>query len=173
MKILDSQLIHKALQELDSISPRPFRLIVGGGGALVGAYRFPLATEDIDALALDIEPSELNPLIEIIRKKLSLSADWLNPYFSSFMHVLPSDYHQRLKTFFQGKHVTALALGPEDLLIMKCFAGRDKDIPHARALLREKQINTKFVEDHLFLLNDQKLRGAQKAIEFLEGVVEL
>jgi hypothetical protein len=49
---------------------------------------------------------------------------------------------------FLGKNIKAQALGKEDLLIMKCFAGRQKDIPHARALVKSGA-DIQLVEEHI------------------------
>jgi hypothetical protein len=170
-KTLSAERILRALKELDRISEKPFSLIVGGGAALVAAYKFPLATEDIDAQSIDIEMSHLAPLIDRVAKSLQLSHDWLNPYFSTFMHVLPPDYRLRLVTFYTGEKLKVSALGPEDLFVMKCFAGRDKDIPHARALMKVKGFQLSKAEDHLFYLQEKNIPGSQKAVQFFESLM--
>ena len=169
---LGSEKIQQALGELDAICSTKFKLIVGGGGALVSAYKFPLMTEDLDAVAVGIEILELGPLVEQVAKKLNLQPDWLNPYFASFMHVLPPDYSNRLRLIFTGNNIQAHALGPEDLFVMKCFAGRDKDIPHARALLKQKNFDLNLVADHLFALKEKRIPGSIQALEFYEELVE-
>lgn len=66
---------------------------------------------------------------------------------------------------------SALALGLEDLLIMKCFAGREKDIPHARALLK-KGLDTKLVSKHLHHCTEASLPKANEALDFFYDVCE-
>jgi hypothetical protein len=169
---LGNEKIQAALEALDEACTVNFKLIIGGGGALVSAYKFPLMTEDLDAVPVGIEILDLDPLIKAVARKLDLPLDWMNPYFSSFMHVLPKDYSLRLRSIFKGTRIEALALGPEDLLIMKCFAGRDKDIPHARALLKQPRIDLKIVEDRIFELKNKNIPGASKALDFFEEQTE-
>lgn len=168
-KSLTAEIMRTGLTELDLIVPKNLTLIVGGGGAMVLGYAFPLSTMDIDAVPKGMEIGELDPLIKQVAEKLSISKDWLNPYFSTFSHVLPHDYNDRLIEVFNGKKIKALALGKEDLLIMKCFAGRQKDVPHARALV-QKKADTDFVEKHIQQLMKKRIPGAEKALEFLHEI---
>lgn len=106
-----------------------------------------------------------------VARDLSLPGDWLNPHFETFLFTLPADYESRLKTVFTGEHLVVNALGPEDLLILKCFAGRDKDIPHARALVK-KGANLNFVEKHIHHLMDKSILGAGAARDFLDDLLD-
>ena len=63
------------------------------------------------------------------------------------------------------------ALGKEEMLIMKCFAHRAKDIPHARALIRRKA-NLDLVEKQLQELLSKKIPGAQQAIDFSQEILD-
>jgi hypothetical protein len=63
------------------------------------------------------------------------------------------------------------ALSKEDLLIMKCFAGRLKDQPHVKALI-QAGANKKFAEDHIETLKAKGISGAQKALDFLDEVLD-
>ncbi len=162
----------KSLQKLDQKLPCPCLLIIGGGGALVLSNDFPLATYDIDALPKGISIDELNIFVLQVARELNLPNDWLNPYFASFTHVLPLDFETRLKTVFEGSKLTAQALGKEDLLIMKCFAHRQKDIPHARALVK-KGATLAIVDKQMAFLKKNKAHGVEQAVEFLDMILEL
>ena len=83
--------------------------------------------------------------------------------------MLPPDYGERLISVFQGKNAKALALGKEDLLVMKCFAGRQKDVPHARVLVKNKA-DTAFVEKHIRSLMKKRIPGSDQALEFLHEI---
>lgn len=107
------------------------------------------------------------PFVKSVAKELNIEPDWLNPYFSTFSMTLPVDYQSRLIQVFQGQSLTVAALGKEEMLIMKCFAHRAKDIPHARALLKGK-LNIQLVEDRLNELLEKKIPGTQQAIDFLQ-----
>jgi hypothetical protein len=37
-----------------------------------------------------------------VAHELDIPADWLNPYFATFTHVLPMDFEARLTTVFEG-----------------------------------------------------------------------
>lgn len=160
-KLLDKRLKSKA------------NLLLGGGGAMVLAYQFPLATQDLDAefYKSSIKTKDIRDEILAVATELSLPGDWLNPHFETFLFTLPADYESRLKTVFEGDYLVVNALGPEDLLILKCFAGRDKDIPHARALIK-KGANIDFVEKHINYLIDKSIPGANAARDFLDELLD-
>lgn len=155
---------------LDQEIDKPLTLILGGGGCMILAHQYPLATLDVDALPLQWDFESLDPLVKKIAKKLDLPGDWLNPYFSSFTHVLPEDYHTRLIRVFAGKCLRVEGLGKEDMLLMKCFAHRPKDVGHARALLRAGA-DAKLVEGIIERLQKKKLPQAQEALDFLDELL--
>lgn len=162
----------QALRALDRHLPRATTLIVGGGGAMLLAYDFPLTTTDIDAVPRGLSSAELKPYIELVARELDLSGDWLNPWFSSFTHVLAADFETRLVSVFQGVHLSVQALGREDLLLMKCFAHRQKDIAHARALVRGGA-KTDLVYDRIDELDAKRIPGASAARDFLDKICDL
>jgi len=169
---LNAQIMLKALESLDSLLPKSVSLLIGGGGAMVLAYQFPLVTADIDAIAKGMDQEELAPMIWQVSQKLNLPVDWLNPWFSSFTLTLPADFRSRVQTVYQGRLLKVEALGKEDLLVMKCFAHRSKDIPHARALVRQGA-NTEFVMDHIESLRPKKLPHTQEALDFLDEILDM
>lgn len=168
---LTKQIMLNALAALDGALPGPLTLIMGGGGAMILAHQYPLATTDIDAIPKGMTIGELDPYVKKIAADLNLPPDWLNPYFASFSYTLPSDYQARLVLVYQGNALTVEALGAEDMLILKCFAHRAKDVGHARQLLRNK-IKIEIVEDQIHALLEQGVRGSQEALDFLEELVE-
>jgi hypothetical protein len=168
---LDAKGMKRALELLDAELASNARLIVGGGAAMVLAYQHPLATQDIDAFAAKggLRIADLDAAAKKVAKKLDIEPDWLNSHFDTFTGVLPADYATRLRRVFTGKHLTADALGPEDLLVMKCFAGRDKDLPHARKLLRVAT-DLAIVDRQLALLVERRYPGAEKAADFFDDL---
>ena len=161
----------RALRVLDSVSFKSFELIIAGGSAMVCSYEYPLTTNDVDAVIRKADISEVDTYIKKTAKKLSLPPDWLNIWVSSFTHYLPLDYETRLNTLFVGKKVTAKTFGKEDILILKCFAGRSKDIGHVRALIKQKT-NIKMVENHINSLIKQNIPTAQSALDFLDDILD-
>lgn len=165
--------MHAGLVALDGKIKSPAKLLLGGGGAMVLAYDFPLVTHDLDAVFYKsgISLTDVAKEIVDIAKELQLPPDWINPYFDSFLYTLPKDYESRLKLVYQGKNLTVSALGLEDMLVLKCFAGREKDIPHARALIK-KGANTDFVSNHITLMAEQQIPKSKEAKEFLFDLLD-
>ncbi len=169
--------MEKALQNLDEKlvigNQKGVKLLIGGGAAFSIAYQVPIQTADIDGGAFKsaITPAELDQCVKATAKDLKISPDWLNPYFETFLGCLPPDYGDRLALVYQGKVLEVFALGVIDLLIMKCFAGREKDVPHAKILIR-KGADVDFVEKHLRSLEEKGIKGAKKALDFLIEVEE-
>jgi hypothetical protein len=172
---LTKELMQSALQKLDQKLAHAKRakvsLIMGGGGAMILAHGFPKGTTDIDAIPRGLNPEELSEFIKEIASELALDPDWLNPHFSTYSHTLPGDYGQRLLTVYNGKNLKVEALGKEEMLIMKCFAHRTKDIPHARALLKAN-VDLPLVEARFAELKKKKIPGTDAAIDFLQNLLD-
>ncbi len=168
---LTLEVLDRAFRALDGILQTPVTLVVGGGTALMMAYGIPVRTTDVDAYPSGMSLEELDPYVKRVARTMRLAGDWLNPHFSTFAHVLPNDYGSRLRDVFVGKRLRARALGPEDLLIMKCFAGRAKDVNHARALLKQKP-DLALVERRIEELIEKRIPGATEAADFFDEIRE-
>lgn len=160
-----------AFIKLDSKLQKSVSLIMGGGGAMIFAHGFPLATTDVDAIPKGIESTELDEIARDIAREMNLPSDWLNSYFSTFSYVVLPDFESHLIEVFSGTYLTVKCLSKEDMLIMKCFAHRPKDIAHARALLK-KNVNLSKVENHIEFLKSKKISEAQKALDFLDEILD-
>jgi len=171
METLTEEKMREALRALDALLNVNVGLIIGGGGAMLLAHHFPLATADIDAVPRGLSSDELAPFIEKVARELKLPLDWLNPWYSNFTYVLPPDFSERLVSVFSGRFLTAQALGKEDLLLMKCFAHRPKDIAHARALVRAGA-DADMVFQRIEELQKRKIPEAKPAQEFLEDILD-
>lgn len=163
--------ILKAFESLDEKMSGPTRIIVGGGAALMISYGIPISTADVDGVPDKGSPdmAEFKKEVREVGEKLGIPKDWLNDYFSTFLFVLPRDYGGRLVTIFKGDRLEACALGKEDLILMKCFAGRDKDIPHIRALLKKKP-DIRMIRSRLDELLEKRIPGAQKASDLFDDI---
>ncbi len=168
---LDAARMEQALAMLDAQVSASALLVVGGGAAMVLAYEHPLATQDIDAFAAKggLPLSELDAASKRVAAALNIEPDWLNSHFDTFTGVLPADYASRLRRVFTGAQLIVDALGPEDLLVMKCFAARDKDVPHARRLIRIGA-DLSIVDRQLTLLLQRRYPGAAKAADFFDDL---
>jgi predicted nucleotidyltransferase len=162
----------EAFQALDAKLAEPLTLLVGGGAAMLLAYGIPLSTHDVDGLPFEtnLSPAQVEKLVREVASELGLSPHWYNDYFNTFTFTLPADFRERLVDVFQGTFLTVRALGAEDLLLMKCMAGREKDVGHARALLR-RGADWKRVEARLESLSEKGLPGAEEAQGFLEDLI--
>ncbi len=135
------------------------------------AYGLPVRTSDVDAYPRDARFEDIQPAIRMVAKRRGLAPDWVNPHYETFAHVLPPDYGARLRPVFGGARLHVSALGAEDLIVMKCFAGREKDVGHARALLRRNP-DLAIVERRLQALAEKRVKGAQEALDFFDDLVE-
>lgn len=162
-----------AFQKLDGRLKSFTRIIVGGGAALVTAYGVPVSTQDVDGVPdrSSMDLADFKSEVRAVGREMGISQDWLNDYFSTFLFVLPKDYGERLVTIYKGKNLEVCALGKEDLILMKCFAGREKDIPHVRVLIR-KGADLKIVDDRLSELLEKKIPGAEKASDFFSDLCD-
>lgn len=167
----DRTLSLRAFASLDAHLLEPVRLVLGGGTAMILAHGHLVATSDADVFPTRGSLNELDPHAKAVAKELDLEPDWLNPWFTTFTHVLPGDYGSRLVTVFEGKKLKVDALGAEDLLVMKCFAGRDKDRPHTIRLLKQAK-DLDLVDRHLSHLIDKRIPGAQKAADLFDDLRE-
>ena len=162
--------MREALTLLDRKLDEAARLVVGGGGAMLLAYGHTLATQDVDAFATPgTNLSDLEGRARDVAASLGIAPDWLNGHFVTFTSVLPQDYATRLRRVFEGKYLAIDALGPEDLLVMKCFAGRTKDRPHARKLLALAP-DLSVVDRQLELLQQRRFPGAERAADWFDDL---
>ena len=168
---LNKKRILSAFKLLDKITPMSFELIVGGGSAMICSYGFPLGTVDVDVIIKKTSLMELDKYIKMTALKLSLPPNWLNTWFSSFTHLLPVDYEKRLNTLFKGKKVLARSFGKEDLLVLKCFAHRAKDVSHSKTLI-QKGADINLVENHIKALIENNLPNGEKDLYFLYDLLD-
>ncbi|HTL12328.1 MAG TPA: DUF6036 family nucleotidyltransferase [Bdellovibrionota bacterium] len=169
---LQAESMLRALKALDARLDRPVSLLVGGGGAMLLAHGFKLATTDIDAVPKGISLAELDVHVKGIASELGFAPDWLNPYYGSFTHTLPADFESRTIEVFKGRQLQARALGKNEMLIMKCYAHRPKDVSHALTLIRQGA-DVDGVERHIESLLRHRIPDSQEALDFLQEVVEL
>ena len=137
---------------------------------MVAAYGETESTHDIDAIPIQSKLSfeEIKLYVLQVAEKLDLSPDWINPYFNSFTHALPLDYMQRTQKIFEGKKIRCMVLGPEDLLIMKLMAGRQKDERHSRRLLKRNNIDLLLVEKQLEVLVNRSIPKSKEALDLFD-----
>ena len=168
---LDRVLAQQAFASLDGKLSEKLDLVLGGGTAMLLAHRYPGSTTDADVFPRKGTLDAVQPAAREVAKELGIAQDWLNSWFTTFVHVLPTGYSERLIRVFSGNKLSVDALGAEDLLILKCFAGRDKDRPHAVRLLKAAK-DLEIVDRRLDELMRQGVPGAQKAADFFDDLRE-
>ncbi len=163
----------QAFEILDKKLGQTVRLIVGGGAALNVGHGIPIVTQDVDAVPdrSSMELADFKKEVRAVGRELGIPQDWLNDYYGTFLFVLPNDYEKRLVPLFRGEHLHVMALGKEDLLLMKCFAGREKDVPHAKTLVR-RHTDVKLVDRRIDELKAKKIPGAERASDFLSDICD-
>ncbi len=167
---LSRKILLRAFSILDQKLPDKIDLLIGGGAAMVIAYGETEATYDVDGIPIKsvLSFEQLKPFMFKVAEELELPKDWINPYFHSYTHVLPADYRNRIREIFSGKELNCFVLGPEDLLIMKLMAGRQKDDRHVRRLLKIKGIKLDIIEGQLEKLKQRLIHGAEEALDRLD-----
>jgi predicted nucleotidyltransferase len=168
---LDRERALDALSRLDPRVPSGTHLVIGGGAAMVLVYQHALATEDVDAFAVKGSASlaQIDGAAKAVARELDLEPDWLNSHFETYIDVLSGDFKERLRSVFRGANLMVDALGPEDLLVMKCFAARDKDRPHAVRLLRLAN-DLEIVDRRLTELAGKRYPKAQQALDYFDDL---
>jgi Nucleotidyltransferase of unknown function (DUF6036) len=166
---MKKNIMQQAFEALDRALPDRAELLIGGGAAMLLAHGVPLSTMDIDGilLASAMTPAELDPIVKKVGREMGIGAHWFNDYINTFTYTIPKDFRSRLVSVYRGDRLVVWALGKEDLLIMKCFSRREKDVGHARALLT-RGADTGLVEAQIEALRAKGLPGAAEALEFLE-----
>lgn len=171
---LDKALALKALSLLDKkihqSGVKEVILVIGGGGAMLLQHNYLHGTTyDIDAVPLNYNFEDLKPFMEEVAHDLKIAPDWLNPYYQSFTIYLPSDAKSRMQTTFEGKSLKVKSLGAEEILIMKLMAGRSKDLPHIKHLLKFSP-NLSIVENRLEELINLFPKEAKRALNLLDDI---
>lgn len=126
--------LRKALLALGERLRARTDIVVGGASALILTGELPRATSDFDVLYSDPDIGRLQEDIRAVADRLHLTPGWLNGSIQTYLDVLPPDYKARLITLpARGKLHIAL-LHRQDIIVMKLFAGRSRDLTDIVAL---------------------------------------
>ena len=118
----------RALQALAARRTTPTQLILGGAGALILTGELPRATSDCDVLYSTPDMGALQEDIRAVAQQLGLPAGWLNGSIQSYLDILPADYRDRLRTLAIPGRLQVAVLHRRDVLVMKFYAGRPRDL---------------------------------------------
>jgi Nucleotidyltransferase of unknown function (DUF6036) len=125
---LDARLLAAAFAELGKRLPHPIRLVIGGSGALVLRGQLARATIDCDVVIAQPDMGELQSHIRAVAEHQGLVGGWLNGSAQTYAEVLPPDYESRLHSLPSSGRLKVMMLDRLDVLVMKLFAGRPRDL---------------------------------------------
>jgi hypothetical protein len=101
---------------------------------LILSSDLPRPTDDGDVVTSEPGLGELQALIREIADSEGLPPGWLNGSIQSYTYVLPKDYRDRLVALPAFGRLRVRLLGRQDVILMKVYAMRARDIEDLRAI---------------------------------------
>ena len=117
-----------ALRRLGSELRDPATLTLGGSAALLLTGALDRATNDGDVVESKPDFPALLDAVRRVQVVEQAPPGWLNTSVQSYTHVLPADYRTRLVAFGRMGRLDVLLLGRADVVLMKVYAGRPRDL---------------------------------------------
>ena len=109
-------------------------IVLGGAGALILTGDLQRATSDCDVLHSDPDIGQLQEDIRAVAHRLGLPSGWLNGSMQTYLDILPPDYRTRLRSLSMPGKLQVFVLHRQDVIVMKLFAGRPRDIADVQSL---------------------------------------
>jgi Nucleotidyltransferase of unknown function (DUF6036) len=134
MKNLDKSRLLDALARLGHELNGPTQLVIGGAGALLLTDHLQRTTMDCDVLSATPDMGQLQDAIRAIADREQLVPGWLNGSAQAFVEILPPDYLTRAKSLPRSGRLQVLVLHRQDVIVMKLFAGRPRDLQDITSL---------------------------------------
>lgn len=157
----------EALSEMGRRAQRPVSIVLGGSAALILSNDLPRPTDDGDVVTSEPGLGELQALIREIAQSEGLPAGWLNGSIQSYTYVLPADYPSRLVSMPPFKHLRVRLLSRRDVILMKVYGMRPRDIDDLRAI-RPTEDELAFVRAQLIRIGAKEASKAREMAEFLD-----
>ncbi len=126
--------LRAALVRLGAELREPASLILGGSAALLLTGVLNRVTSDGDVVESLPEFGKLQDVIRRVETSEQAPPGWLNTSVQSYTHVLPRDYRSRLVPLPQMGKLHVTLLGRADVVLMKVYAGRPRDLTDLRAV---------------------------------------
>ncbi|HSY82481.1 MAG TPA: DUF6036 family nucleotidyltransferase [Gemmatimonadaceae bacterium] len=117
-----------ALAALGTACREDTTILLGGSAALILTNALERGTNDGDVIASHPDLGHLQAAIRAVARELGLPDGWLNGSVQSYVEVLPPDYETRVKTLRPFGRLSVSLLGRRDVIVMKFFSGRPKDL---------------------------------------------
>jgi len=131
---LGKQELDGALAALGARVRNRTEILIGGAGALILTGELPRATSDCDVLFSKPDMGQLQEDIRAVAEQKNITSGWLNGSVQSYLDVLPPDFRTRLRTLPSQGKLQISVLHRRDVLVMKFFAGRLRDLKDIEAL---------------------------------------
>lgn len=128
------QTLWAALSALGARAPHPVSLVLGGSAALILGDSLQRPTDDADIVSSEPGIDALQPLIRDVADASHLPPGWLNGSIQAYTYILAPDYVERLRTLPPFGRLRVALLSRVDILLMKVFALRARDVDDLRAL---------------------------------------
>ena len=143
-------------------------IVLGGAGALILTGDLQRATSDCDVLYSDPEIGRLQEDIRAVAHRLGLTAGWLNGSIQSYLDILPPDYRSRLRSLPVPGKLQVFVLHRKDVIVMKLFAGRPRDLADVAALVPTSD-ELAFARGEVKRLRGINANRAAAMSDYLEG----
>ncbi len=137
-------------RELSAGDPVELVIVGGAAGLLTGQLSPAVTTGDVDAIS--VLPADqwhrVQEAAALVTTALGLPANWLNRDVGLHRLALPPDYRSRLVIVGEFGSLTVKAIGRLDLIAMKFYAHRQRDVEHLLEFSPTGQ-EKRFVLDYL------------------------
>jgi hypothetical protein len=131
---LDRSRLKEAFAALGERMHQPTRVLIGGSGALILGGELNRATTDCDVLYSQPDMGQLQSDIRTVAESCGLPSGWLNGSAQTYTEILPPDYKSRLHSLRPFGRLQVMVLHRQDVLVMKLYAGRPRDLADIAAL---------------------------------------
>ena len=161
------QTLWAALEALGKRATERVSLVLGGSAALILGDTLQRPTDDGDVVTAEPGFDRLQGLIRDVAEAEHLPPGWLNASIQSYTYILPPDYTTRLVTLSPFGRLHVSLLSRRDVLLMKVYAMRPRDIEDIRALVPTTD-ELAFVAAQVTRLAMQEPEKAQDMRDFLD-----
>lgn len=156
-----------ALDALGKRATKPVSLVLGGSSALILGSTLRRSTDDGDVVTSTPGLDQLQALIRDVADREHLPPGWLNGSIQSYTYLLPPDYLERLTTLPPFHQLTVSLLSRLDVLLMKVYGLRPRDVQDLQALAPTPS-EILFVRRHLPRIAEREPEKASTMRAFLD-----
>ncbi len=167
---LDKRRLVEAFAALGALLHSSTQILIGGAGALVLRGELTRATTDCGVLRSQPDMGRLQNDIRAVADRCGLVPGWLNGSAQTYADILPPDYESRLHSLPPFGRLQVMVLHRQDVLVMKLFAGRPRDLADI-AVLTPTPTELEFARGELPRLHRIDEARAERMRAFLDGLI--